>query len=137
MKSLFAFLPATALLASAAVAAPPKAPNWQRGTPLSVTMTNKGYSPRRIVMQPGGQYILHFHNPSDRTHDFTAGDFFAQARVSPRDQGIIPRNRVELKPGTSTSLHLIAPTTRRAVYAFKSERIADAASNFKGEIVVR
>jgi uncharacterized cupredoxin-like copper-binding protein len=136
MKFLFAFLPAAALLATAAPAAPAK-PNWTRGTPLSVTMTNKGYSPRRIVMRAGGQYVLHFHNPSDRTHDFTAPDFFGQARVSPRDQGIIPRNRVELKPGTSTSLHLIAPTTRRSVYAFKSERIADAASNFKGEIVVQ
>jgi hypothetical protein len=133
-------LPFLALAALPAVAATPKKPapiNWKNGTPTSVTMTDKGYAPRRLVMRSGGQYVLRLHNPSDRAHTFAAKEFFAQARVSPADQAWIPENEVVLKPGQSATLRLIAPTTPRALYTFKSTRIADAASNFKGEIVVR
>lgn len=150
MNLRFALLPAFALalaplvLSAPASAAPPKKPapaakpiNWKDGTPTSVTLTNKGYAPRRLVMKPGGQYVLRLHNPSDRAHTFAAKEFFALARVSPADQAWIPENEVVLKPGQSATLHLIAPTTPRALYTFKSTRITDAASNFKGEIVVR
>jgi FtsP/CotA-like multicopper oxidase with cupredoxin domain len=130
-----AFVP---LLVMASLPAAAQAPiNWAKGTPLTVTMTNRGFTPARIVMRQGGQYVLRLRNPSDRAHTFSAKQFFAQARVSPRDQGLIPRDEVELKPGRSATLHLVAPTTPSALYTFKSTRIADAAANFKGEIVVR
>ncbi|PZU10372.1 cupredoxin domain-containing protein [Sphingomonas sp.] len=139
MTFRFAALPALALPAIALIAAPAaaQAPNWAKGTQITVTMTNKGYAPRRITMRQGAQYVLRLRNPSDRAHTFAAKEFFAQARISPRDQGLIPRNEVVLKPGRSATLHIVAPTTPNALYTFKSTRIQDAASDFKGEIVVR
>ena len=126
------------ILALAALPAATQAPvNWAKGTPLTVTMTNRGFSPARIVMRQGRQYVLRVRNPSDRTHTFSAKQFFAKARVSPRDQGLVPRDEVELKPGRSATLHLVAPTTPSALYTFKSTRVADAATDFKGEIVIR
>ncbi|MDO6413743.1 cupredoxin domain-containing protein [Sphingomonas sp. BIUV-7] len=138
MKPLFAVLPAL-LLAPTALAAPKPAPgpNWNRGTPLTVTMTNQGFVPARLALRQGGQYILRIRNPSDRTHSFSAKEFFGLARVSPADQAWIPRNEVELKPGQSATLHLVAPTTPGAMYYFKSTRVADAATKFKGAITVR
>lgn len=128
---------AMAVTAAPRPAAKPMPINWAKGTPTTVTMTNKGYAPHRLVMHRGGHYVLSFHNLTDRPHTFAAKDFFAEARVSPADQNWIPHNEVELRPHESAVLHLIAPTTPNAIYVFKSNQIADAVHNFKGEIVVR
>jgi len=132
MKALLA----TALLLAVPAAA--QAPiNWAKGTPLSVTMTNKGFVPARLSLRQGRQYVLRLRNPSDRAHTFSAKEFFGQARVSPRDSGLIPRNEVVLKGGQSATLHLVAPTTPNARYEYKSTRVGDAGTKYKGEILVR
>lgn len=124
----------TALLA---VPASAQTPDWNKGAPLTLTMTNKGFVPARIVMRSGRAYTLRIRNPSTRAHTFSAKAFFAQAGVSPRDQSLVARNEVELKPGASATLHLVAPTTPGALYAYKSTRVADAAMKYKGDIIVR
>lgn len=130
-----AILAAALLLALPAAAQAPI--NWAKGTPLSVTMTNRGFVPARLSLRQGQQYVLRLRNPSDRAHTFSAKEFFAQARVSPRDSGLIPRNEVVLKGGQSATLHLVAPTTPNARYEFKSTRVGDAGTKYKGAIFVR
>ena len=127
------------LLLGLAVAVPATAqiPNWAKGTPVSVTMTNHGFSPGRLTLRRNGAYIVRFRNPSDRTHTFTAKTFFAQARVSPKDQAWIGKDEIELKPGQSATIHLIAPDTPNAIYPYRSTRLEDAAAKMKGEIYVR
>jgi hypothetical protein len=130
-----------ALLAAAlllAVPAAAQAPiNWAKGTPVTVTMTNEGFVPARLPLRQGQQYVLRLRNPTDRAHTFSAREFFAQARVSPRDGAVIPRNEVVLKGGQSATLHLFAPTTPNARYEYKSTRVGDAGTKYKGEILVR
>jgi uncharacterized cupredoxin-like copper-binding protein len=136
----FPFTPLALAAAAAALAAPAAAQapiNWSRGTPVTVTMTNRGFVPERLQMRAGRQYILTIRNPSSRGHTFQAKQFFAQARVAPRDGRWIPRNEVELKPGQRATLHLVAPTTPGSQYEYKSSRVADAGTKYKGDIFVR
>ena len=120
-----------------ASAASAQAPDWNKGTPLSVTMTNRGFVPSQLRLRSGAQYVITFRNRSDRAHTFTAKEFFAQARVAPGDQAWVSHNEVELDGNRSARLHIVAPTTPGAVYYFRSTRIQDAAQKMKGEIYVR
>ena len=124
-----------ALLAAAPALA--QTPNWAKGTPLAVTMTNRGFTPARLTMKQGATYIVTFRNASDRTHNFSAHDFFKYARVSPADQAWVTKNEVLLKAGQRATIHLVAPDTPGARYAFRSTRVEDAASKMKGAIFVR
>lgn len=129
-----------ALAAAAGLIAPAAAQTaaaWNRGTPLTLTMTNRGYVPARLVLRAGRHYVLRIRNPSDRGHTFSAKSFFELARIAPRDAGWVARNDVVLKPGQSATLHLIAPTTPGALYPFRSTRVADAGTKYKGDIIVR
>jgi uncharacterized cupredoxin-like copper-binding protein len=128
------FLLAALLAATPALA---QAPDWSKGTPVGIVMTNQGFTPARIVLKNGAPYALHFRNRSDRTHSFSAPPFFRLARVAPRDAAWVAHNEVSLKPGQSATLHIIAPDTPGARYEYRSTRIADAASKMKGAIFVK
>ena len=132
-------MPMRFLVPALALAAPAttQVPNWAKGTPITVTMTNHGFSPARLTLRRSGAYTVRFRNPSDRTHTFTAKSFFAQARVSPADQAWISKNEIELKAGQNATLHLIAPDTPRAIYPYRSTRLEDATAKMKGEIHIR
>jgi hypothetical protein len=138
MTSPFTPLALVATFAALAAPAAAQAPiNWSRGTPVTVTMTNRGFVPERLQMRAGRQYILTIRNPSSRGHTFASKEFFGLARVAPRDGRWLPRNEVELKPGQRATLHLVAPTTPGAQYEFRSTRVADAGTKYKGAIYVR
>ena len=127
------------ILTALAITAPAAAqkPNWTKGAAITITMTNHGFLPERIVMKQKATYILHFRNQSDRTHNFSAPTFFKIARVSPADQAWVTKNEVELRPGQAATVHIIAPDTPSARYEYRSTRIEDAASKMKGAIYVR
>ncbi|WP_197277022.1 cupredoxin domain-containing protein [Sphingomonas profundi] len=129
-------LAAVATLAGSAVAAPP-APNWTKGRPIEISISNDRFTPSTITLRRGAQYILRIHNRSDRKHNFSAPHFFTEARVSPRDSGWVTDDKVDLAAGRSATLHIVAPDTPHAEYAFRSTNLLDAAANMKGRIVVR
>ncbi|WP_162527281.1 cupredoxin domain-containing protein [Sphingomonas solaris] len=135
MKLAAALLIAAATT-SAATAAPP-VPNWTKGTPIDVTVTNNRFTPDRLTLKRGRQYILRIHNRSDRKHNFSAPQFFTAARVSPRDSGWVTDDKVDLAPGQSATLHIVAPDTPNALFSYRSTNLLDAAENMKGEIRVR
>lgn len=135
-----------AAFAVAMLAAPPAlaqarrasaAPAWNKGAPLTITMSNRGFAPARLTLRQGAGYILRLRNVSDRTHTFSARSFFRLARVDPRDQAWVARNEVEVPAGRTATLHLIAPDTPNAIYDFRSTRIGDMGENMKGTIHVR
>lgn len=134
MKASALGLLAPAILFAAAAA---PAQNWAKGTPLSVTVTNDRFAPAQLTMKSGGQYILRLRNASDRKHNFSAPAFFKYARVSPADGRLISDNKVDLEPGQSATLHLVAPDTPNSHYEFRSTNLADAAEKLKGDILVR
>ena len=124
-------LPALVALAlPAAVAAAPAPRN------VTVEMTNDGFVPRLIYLRPGRLYAMRFTNPSDRTHDFSPGPFFAASRVT-RGGYAIRGNKVELAPGEAATIRLTAPNRPGARFAFRSTKIEDAASGLKGYIYIR
>lgn len=126
----------TALAATAATAAP-AVPNWTKGTPIDVTVTNDRFTPSTITLKRGAQYILRVHNRSDRKHNFSAPQFFTAARVSPRDSGWVTDDKVDLAPRQSATLHIVAPDTPNARYSFRSTNLLDATETLKGDILVR
>lgn len=125
-----------ALLAGLAAPAA-AAPDWSRGTPVRVTVTNDRFVPDAIALRRNRPYVLTLRNPSTRTHNFSAPSFFKYARVSPRDAGWVTDNAVTLRPGQTARLHIVAPDTPNARYDFRSTRLGDAAERLKGIITVR
>ncbi|HEX8446753.1 MAG TPA: cupredoxin domain-containing protein [Sphingomonas sp.] len=77
-------------------AAAPRAPNWNRGTPITITVTNDRFTPSTVTLRRGQHYILRIRNLSNRKHNFSSPDFFALARVAPRDSGWVTDNKVDL-----------------------------------------
>jgi hypothetical protein len=129
---------ALVLVALVSLAAPAvQAEDWNRGAAISITMTNHGFVPHRIVLRRGTPYVLRFRNVSDRAHNFAARTFFDYARVSPRDQNWVRHDEVVLKAGERAAVHIVAPTTPGARYDFRSTRIEDAGADMKGTIYVR
>lgn len=130
-----------ALLALAALAAAPAiaqpAPNWNRGTPVAITVDNDRFTPSRITLRAGRPYTLTIRNRSDRKHNFAAKTFFGLARVAPQDSGWVTDNKVDLAPGQTARLRIIAPDTPNAVYDYRSTNLLDAAEKLKGKIYVR
>ncbi len=127
--------PTAALLFAAAAAATLAA----RPAPHTVTirMTDHGFSPATVVLKAGGRYTLRFVNGSGRGHDFTANAFLGAARVEPRDQYVLRDNKVDLDPGRSAVLHIVAPKVHGARFEFHSQHLTDAASGLKGNIYVQ
>jgi FtsP/CotA-like multicopper oxidase with cupredoxin domain len=113
------------------------AQNWNKGTPVNITVTNDRFIPARVNLRQGRTYILRIHNTSNRPHNFSSNRFFKYARVAPKDSGWVVHNEVKLAPGQRATLHIVAPDTPNAVYEFRSTRIQDAAENMKGTIYVR
>lgn len=132
------------LLAALAVAGPAAAqggaasvPSWSKGAPLTITVTNQGFTPRRIAMKSGQGYVLHVANRSDRGHNFSARSFFKLARVDPRDQAWVAEDEIKLAAGQRATVHIIAPTTPGARYDYRSTVLADAGEKMRGAIYVR
>jgi FtsP/CotA-like multicopper oxidase with cupredoxin domain len=134
MKLLAPFALA-ALLAAPATAAPQR--NWNRGTPITITVNNDRFIPDRITLRRGQPYVLTIRNASNRKHNFAARQFFGFARVAPRDSGWVTDNKVDLAPGQRATLRIVAPDTPNAVYDFRSTNLLDAAEKLKGTIYVR
>lgn len=132
--SVFGLIPLAIAAASPALAQ--GRTNWNRGTPITVRVDNDRFSPAQIRMRAGRPYILTIRNVSDRKHNFSAKTFFGIARVAPQDSGWVTDNKVDLAPGQTARLRIIAPATPNAVYEFRSTNLLDATSNLKGEILV-
>jgi hypothetical protein len=122
------------LLGTSAVA---QSPNWSRGAPVTITVTNDRFIPDRIILRSGRTYIMRLRNRSNRTHSFSAPTLFKYARVSATDRRWIANDEVKLKPGASATVHLVAPDTPNARYDFRSTRLGDAAEKMKGAIYIQ
>lgn len=129
--------PGALMMIAAAFAAPAAAQNWNLGTPVAIVATDSGFAPATVTLRAGRQYVLTIRNRTGRKTSFSAPSFFKYARVAPKDSGWVVKNVVELAPGQTARLHIVAPDTPNAAYAFRSTRLADAGRDMKGEILVR
>ncbi|WP_076068912.1 cupredoxin domain-containing protein [Sphingomonas montana] len=132
MKSIGFMLGLVAAATGATAAAPVR-----RAVPITVGVNNERFTPARIMLRRGVSYVLTIRNRSDRRHNFSAPEFFRLARVAPRDAVLVRNDRVDVKAGRSATVHFRAPDTPNAVYRFRSTNLRDAATNMRGEILVR
>ena len=120
-------------LAAAFVAAPthPAAPPEQR---VSVTMSTFRFNPDEIKLVHGQPYALEVTNSSGESHNFVATGFFASARMSPGERHRLAGDRIELKPGESVTIHLVAPPKGR--YDFRCSHRSHVPMGMSGMIKV-
>lgn len=128
-------LAATLLLA--ATPSITQAAPFQGGRLITVRMTDHGFVPSTVVLRAGQSYRLRFINTSGRGHDFTSNAFLGAARVAPRDGYLLRHNKLDLDPGQSATLHIVAPRVHGARFEFHSQHLTDAASGLKGNIYVQ
>lgn len=133
------YRPALLIPCALAAAAPAigQTPDWSKGKPVTIAMTDQGFAPAAVTLKSGASYVLHIVNRSDRAHNLSAKTFFDLALVDPRDQAWVAKDSVDLNAHGSATIHIVAPTTPGAKYAFRSTRIEDAGSKMKGAIYVR
>jgi hypothetical protein len=130
-----AFVLALAVLAAPAAA---QAPNWSKAQPISITMTDHGFIPRRIAVQRDGLYVLRITNRSGKGHNLTQKSFFANAFIQPQDRAWVRDGQIVLESGQRAVVHLQAPATRRGgTYQFSSTTLGDADDDYKGVFVIR
>lgn len=132
MKSLLVLMIALATPAAA------QTTDWSKAKPISITMTEQGYTPSRIVLQRNAPYVLRISNRSDKGHNLTQKAFFASARVRPADRGWVRDGQIVLKAGERTTIYFRAPgTPSGGTYEFSSTTLADAASEYTGVFEIR
>ncbi len=128
--------PLLAALALAFPAAAQAAPDWSKAEAVRVTVTNRGFAPRRIVLRHGAQYVLRIHNGSRRKHNFSAPDFFRYARVVPRDAWQLADKAISVRAGQTAAIRFTAPNMPNTEFDFRSTVLADAAADLTGRILV-
>jgi uncharacterized cupredoxin-like copper-binding protein len=75
---------------------------------IAVTLDNFSFAPTDIQLEAGKAYVLEFSNVGF-PHDFTAPEFFAAAEIAAEDAGNVVDGAVNVAPGTSVTVHLVAP----------------------------
>lgn len=85
------------------------------GSPTSrtITLTSYAYNPSPLRLAAGQPVTLNFVNRAGKSHDFTAPEFFAHARIL---SGSAPRGRIELKGGATARITLVPAAGTYAVH---------------------
>ncbi|WP_426264940.1 cupredoxin domain-containing protein [Sphingomonas sp. PWP1-2] len=125
----------TVLLAMVALATPALAqtPASRSVQPVTITMTDHGFVPRNIALRRGGSYVLHIANRSDKGHNLTQKAFFAAARLSREDRGLVRDGQIVLAAGERATIRFQAPLTRRGgMFQFSSTTLGDADNAYTG-----
>ena len=93
-------IPRLVALAALSLAAPTAA----QAPAYTIELSSFAYAPHPIHLRAGRPVTLSFVNRSNSGHDFTAREFFANARFI---AGSAPDGKVRLRPGAATSVTLI------------------------------
>ncbi|QJU60721.1 hypothetical protein HL653_15850 [Sphingomonas sp. AP4-R1] len=128
------------LLLSLTLAAPAaaQAPDWAKAKAITITMTDHGYQPGRIILRRDTPYVLHISNRSDKGHNLTQKAFFKFARVAPSDRRWTADGQIVLKAYERATIRFRSPATRSGgTYQFSSTTIGDADSDYTGVFIMR
>lgn len=75
---------------------------------IAITLDNFSFGPKDLQLEAGKAYTLEFTNVGF-PHDFTAAEFFAAAEVAEEDAGKVVNGMVDVAPGTTVTIHIVAP----------------------------
>ena len=102
---------------------------------ISVSLTSYAFTPSTISLQAGTTYRLHLSNDANKSHDFSAPEFFAASAVAPADQSKISDGSVELDAGESADI-TVTPG-KPGTYPLKCTHFLHASFGMTGQIVVQ
>ncbi len=80
------------------------APAFAQSPAYTIELSSFAYAPHPIQLRAGRPVTLTFVNRSNNGHDFTARNFFANARIV---AGAAPDGKVRLGPGRMQSITLV------------------------------
>ena len=75
---------------------------------LDIAMSNFAYTPNRLDLAAGSQYLLHFTNSGSSGHDFAAPEFFSAVTIAPEDRAKVSDGSVEVEGGATVDVRVTA-----------------------------
>ena len=103
------------MIASLAVAAPAAAQEWRMAPEYDVLLTSFEIQPPVIRLKAGEAVRLRFVNNSGQTHSFSAGGFFHNAQLRPRDRDLLRGGTLRLAPFSDATIGLVPKAGRYKV----------------------
>jgi uncharacterized cupredoxin-like copper-binding protein len=105
-------------------------------TAITVSLTNYAFAPSTLTLKAGEAYRIHFSNDANKSHDFSAHEFFASSTVAPGDKAKIEEGgEVELEGGQSADITLTP--NRPGTYAVTCTHFMHSMLGMNGKIVVQ
>jgi uncharacterized cupredoxin-like copper-binding protein len=103
-------------------------------TPVAtVEMSNFKFAPTDVQLKAGVPVVLHLSNTAGGSHNFSAPQFFAAARLDPRAAALVHDGKVEVPAHAAVDLQLVPVEGR---YALKCTHALHSAFGMKGTITV-
>lgn len=102
---------------------------------VTITLTSYAFLPAAIVLKAGAPVRLHLVNAADKSHNFAAKEFFANAVVAPGDQAIMHDGEIELQEGAQADV-TVTPT-KAGSYALKCTHFLHASMGMTGTITIQ
>ena len=121
-QKLIPIVAALALLPGAAAAEPVAT--------TTITLTSHRFAPAPIHLAGGVPVRLIFRNPAGKAHDFSARDFFANARIL---AGRAPRGNVDVPAGGTVIVDLVP---RAGTYKVRCTKFGHAMLGMTTTIIV-
>jgi plastocyanin len=107
--------------------------SWASATPITVALSSFAYTPSTVRLPAGVPVRLILTNDSNGGHNFAAPEFFAAANVRIEDRASIRRGTVEVRRGSSVTVHLVPRAGR---YRLRCTHLLHTGFGMSGEIVV-
>jgi len=107
----------------------------EAATPVAtVELSNFKFSPAIIQLHAGTPVVLHLANTGSGSHNFTAPQFFAAARLDPQAAALVHDGKVEVRGHSAVDLPLVPAAGQ---YRLKCTHTLHSAFGMTGTISVR
>jgi len=104
-----------------------------RVQPVNIILSDFAFTPQNVRLHHGQVYQLRLVNRGSGSHNLSAPEFFAAARISPTDAAIVPGGRIEVGRGEVRTVRLIPAAGR---YGMTCTHFLHASFGMTGSIVV-
>jgi plastocyanin len=129
--------PLAGLLATLALSAPaatqPQQPDWNLAATAEVTLRSFSFAPNMLRLEAGVPVRL-ILTDAKGSHNFSAPQFFAAARIIPEDRAKLANGKVELGAGESVTLRLVPGA---GTFKFTCTHLLHTSFGMKGRIIVQ
>jgi uncharacterized cupredoxin-like copper-binding protein len=102
---------------------------------ITITLSSYAFTPKTIALTAGAPVRLHLVNSSDKSHSFTAREFFAAATIAPDDATKVRDGGIELDGGQTVDVGLTP--TRPGAYALRCTHFMHSGLGMTGTITVQ